>query len=65
MEVSGHFKFQPLNFREKYRGTHLIADWVCPRTGLDTVARRKKSFHCPYREWKPGLPTHSLVSIGY
>jgi len=36
---------------------------VGPRSGLDAVAKGKKSHHFHCRELNPGRPAHSLVSV--
>jgi hypothetical protein len=37
-------------------GTHSIRGWVGPRAGIDAVAKRKISHHCPRRELNSGRP---------
>jgi hypothetical protein len=51
------FTLRPLYPRGKNSGTHWIGGWVCPRAGLDDVAKRK-ILSC--RESKPGIPSRSL-----
>jgi hypothetical protein len=34
-----------------------------PRAGLDAMAKRKKSHHCPCRELNAARPARSLVTI--
>jgi recombinational DNA repair protein (RecF pathway) len=36
---------------------------MVPRNGLDLLAKRKKSHHCPSRELNPGHPASSLVTL--
>jgi hypothetical protein len=43
------------------RGTHRMRDWVDPRVGLDTVAKRETP--CPCRELNPGRSARSTVII--
>jgi len=40
--------------------THWTGGWVCPRGGLDAVAKRNLY---PCRESNPGGPVHSLVTV--
>jgi len=35
---------------KRARGTHWTGGWLGPRAGLDSVAKRKKFYHCPCRE---------------
>jgi hypothetical protein len=41
--------------------SHWMRGWVGPRTGLDVVA--KKENPCSCREWNPGRPASSSVTI--
>jgi len=63
MEVSGQLHAPDTLSPAKVPGTHWIGCWVGLRTGLDAVAKRKKSHHCPYWELNPGHSACSLVSI--
>jgi hypothetical protein len=47
--------------REKSPGTHCIEGWVGPRTGLDSVAKRKN--HCSCRESNPCCQSRSPVTV--
>jgi hypothetical protein len=40
-------------------GAHWIEGWLGPRSGLDAVAKRQKSDHCPCRELNPDRPARS------
>jgi len=42
-------------------GSHLIGGWVGPWASLDMVAKRNNP--CPCREYNPGHPAHSLVTM--
>jgi hypothetical protein len=56
---------RPGRFTPRVRapGDHWRGGWVCPRTDLDAVAKRKKSLPYPWQESNPGRPARSLVSI--
>jgi hypothetical protein len=64
MEVSGQPHAPAALFHGKEaRGTHCIGRWMGLTAGLDTVAKRKYSLHCPCRESNPGSLAHTLVTI--
>jgi hypothetical protein len=42
-------------------GSNSIRGWLSPRTGLDTITKRKKN--SPYRESNPGRPYRSVITI--
>jgi ferredoxin-thioredoxin reductase catalytic subunit len=36
-------------------GSHRTGGWMGPSVGLEAVAKRKKSHHCPCRELNPSV----------
>jgi hypothetical protein len=50
-----------LTSRERALDAHLTGGKVRLRAGLDAVAKRKN--YSPCREWNPGRPARSLVSV--
>jgi hypothetical protein len=47
----------------KVPGTDWVGGWVGPRTGLDAVAKRRKSVHCACRELNHSRLVRSLVCV--
>jgi hypothetical protein len=60
MEVQLH-TFLTSALVEDDPGSHWIGSWLCPRASMNVVTKMKNP--CPFWEWNPGHPTHSLVSI--
>jgi hypothetical protein len=56
--VSRPCRFTP---GDRSLGTHEIAGWVGPRTGVDVVEKRKISCPCLYS--KPDRPVRRLVAV--
>jgi hypothetical protein len=52
---------RPLCTRSKSHDTHWVGGWVCPRAGLDAVAKKRNP--CPCRESSPGRWARSLVTV--
>jgi hypothetical protein len=64
MEVRGQFHNLNSTIGVEALGTHWTRRWVGSITGLDAVAKRKKTHDCCCsRELNPDRPTRSLVSI--
>jgi hypothetical protein len=49
----------------KAHGTHWIGGLAGITAGLDAVAKRKISNHCPRRELNPGRSTFEMITIKY
>jgi hypothetical protein len=48
----------PFISRVRVLCTNWEGGWLGPRAGLDAVAKKEKSSHCPYRELNRHRPAH-------
>jgi hypothetical protein len=66
MKMNGQLH-DPVAFtpRERASGIHWIGGWVGPRTGLDTVVKRKIPSPCWDSNHRSSIPQSSAITLSY